>query len=70
MALQAGSLRGQTVAGWHVRDGQLLVRTARGEEPLVCDCGRGHFLLTEHLAEHRLLLQCHGCGRTCEVALA
>lgn len=68
-ALRPDALAGRAVSGWRVREGQVFLRLERGEEPLLCECGRAHFLLTEELALHRLLLRCHGCGKVLELPL-
>lgn len=64
------SLAGRRVEAWHVRDGQLLVRTGHHEEPVVCRCGRGHLLPTEEQAVRKLLVRCHCCGTCLELELA
>lgn len=70
MALSLAAVASQPVGAWRVHDGRVVVRVAGREEPVVCACGRGHLLPTEHSGEGRLHLVCHGCGRQAWVPLA
>lgn len=54
-------LTGQTVRGWHVRDGALWVELEDRGAVVACACGRGHLLPREE--QGVLHLTCHACGR-------